>query len=101
MEVRIDPRAEMRRQRDDWAGRAHKVLHAPMVRESFASGLVTRPDWVVVMIDREQPAKGRASYVKAQLRRYGVVAEVRSLRGVPGSRDRNWDGWVTFARLVV
>lgn len=102
MDVKIDPRAEARRIRGiDWQAVAWRVMQAPMTSESHESGVITRPGWIVVMHDGETVLKGRASYVKSQLRCYGVLAEVRAMKGVPGSRDRNWEGWVTFARLAI
>lgn len=94
MDIRMDPKAEQRRAKDDWASRAHKVANAPC-------DMTLRPGWVVVMVDEDDELKGRASYAREQLARYGVRAETRACRGIPGSRHGNWRGFVTFARLEV
>ena len=94
MEIVIDPRAEERRKKDDWSARAWRVKNAPL-------DLTGRPAWIAVMIDTDESMRGRASFAREQLERHGVHAEVRALRGIPGSRHGNWKGFVTFARLKI
>lgn len=84
-EITIEPSAMIRLAKRDWAARAVKVKDQA-------------PGWVVVMIDDEEPAKGRARFAEEQLARYGVRAECQSLRGL-GRHPRPWTGWVTFARI--
>ena len=88
METKLDPRADARRLKDDWGARAFRVKDQA-------------PNWTVVMVDtRSDRTRGRAAFAREQLRRYGVEAEVQSMKG-DGSRMRPWQGWVTFAKLKI
>ncbi len=62
--------------------------------------------WVIVYYEPLAPPRrgGRVGYVRERLARYGVHAQVISMRGFGPNQehhpDRTWTGWLTFARWV-
>lgn len=58
-----------------------------------------RGAWVVVAEYPSDRRDGRNQKAKEALERRGIVVEVKSRLG-HNSKDRPWDGWRTWARVI-